>query len=88
MLAHLHLQRRDRHADLLQDAPGRAAGHGLGPAASLVGLALRSGARVALVNRGETPYDEAVTLRVWAGIADVLPPAVERVKRALEKHRD
>jgi hypothetical protein len=58
------------------------------PAASLVGLALRSGARVALVNRGETPYDEAVTLRVWAGIADVLPPAVERVKRAVgEKGR-
>src|SRR4051812_1240501 len=57
------------------------------PAASLVGLALRAGARVALVNRGETPYDEAVTLRVRAGIADVLPPAVERVKRALEKNR-
>ena len=33
------------------------------PAASLVGLAIRRGARVALVNRGETPYDEAVALR-------------------------
>ena len=33
------------------------------------------GARVALVNRGETPYDGAVALRVWAGIGDVLPPA-------------
>jgi NAD-dependent SIR2 family protein deacetylase len=55
------------------------------PAASLVGFALQSGARVALVNRGETPYDEAVTLRVWAGIADVLPPAVERFKRAVEE---
>jgi NAD-dependent SIR2 family protein deacetylase len=53
------------------------------PAASLVGLALRSGARVLLVNRGETPYDEAVTLRVWSGIGEVIPPAVERVKRAL-----
>ena len=51
------------------------------PAASLVGLALRSGARVILVNRGETPYDEAVTLRVWAGIAEVIPPAVERLRR-------
>jgi NAD-dependent deacetylase len=57
------------------------------PAASLVGLALRSGARVALANRGATPYDEAVTLRVWAGIADVVPPAVERVKQALEENR-
>jgi NAD-dependent deacetylase len=53
------------------------------PAASLVGRALRSGARVVLANRGKTPYDEAVTLRVWTGIGDVVPPAVERVKRAL-----
>jgi NAD-dependent protein deacetylase/lipoamidase len=53
------------------------------PAASLVGLALRSGARVVLVNQGETPYDEAVTLRVWTGIGDVIPPAVQWVKRAL-----
>jgi NAD-dependent deacetylase len=53
------------------------------PAASLVGLALGSGARVVLVNEGETPYDEAVSLRVWTGIDEVIPPAVERVKRAL-----
>jgi NAD-dependent SIR2 family protein deacetylase len=53
------------------------------PAASLVGLALRGGARVTIVNQGETPYDDAATLRVWAGIGDVLPPAVERVARAL-----
>jgi NAD-dependent SIR2 family protein deacetylase len=57
------------------------------PAASLVGVALQSGARVVLVNQGETPYDEAVTLRVWAGIGDVLPSAVERVKRALQRDR-
>jgi NAD-dependent SIR2 family protein deacetylase len=53
------------------------------PAASLVGLALRSGARAVLINQGKTPYDEAVTLRVWAGIGDVIPPAVEWAKRAL-----
>ena len=53
------------------------------PAASLVGLALRSGARVVIVTQGETPYDKVVTLRVWTGIGDVLPPAVERVKQAL-----
>ena len=53
------------------------------PAASLVGLALRSGARVVLVNRGKTPYDRKATLRVWAGIGEVIPPAVERAKRAL-----
>jgi hypothetical protein len=48
-----------------------------------VGLALRSGARVVLVNRGKTPYDGAATLRVWTGIGEVIPPAVERAKRAL-----
>ena len=53
------------------------------PAASLVGLALRSGDRVVLANQGKTPYDEAVTLRVWTGIGEVIPPAVKRVKRTL-----
>jgi mono-ADP-ribosyltransferase sirtuin 6 len=53
------------------------------PAASLVGLALKSGARVVLANQGKTPYDEAVTLRVWTGIGEVIPPTVERVTRAL-----
>ena len=46
------------------------------PAASLVGLALKEGARVVLVNQGETPYDEVVTFRVWDGIGEVMPPAV------------
>ena len=53
------------------------------PASSLVGLALRSGARVVLINRGDTPYDGVATLRVRAGIGEVLPPAVERAKRRL-----
>jgi NAD-dependent deacetylase len=55
------------------------------PAASLVGLALRSGKAVILVNQGRTPYDRAVTLRAWAGIGELLPPAVERVRRTLEE---
>src|SRR5829696_3942480 len=55
------------------------------PAASLVSQALRSGARVVLVNRGKTPYDRRATLRVWAGIGEVIPPGVERAKRALEQ---
>ena len=55
------------------------------PAASLVGLALRSRKRVVLINHGKTPYDKAATLRAWAGIGEVLPPAVDRVKRTLEE---
>jgi NAD-dependent SIR2 family protein deacetylase len=53
------------------------------PAASFVARAIRSRARVVLVNQGETPYDAVVTLRLWTGIGDVIPPAVERVKQAL-----
>ena len=56
---------------------------GVQPAASLVGMARRPGARIVLINQGETPYDRRATLRVWAGIGDVLPPSVERVKRVL-----
>ena len=53
------------------------------PAAALVGLALGSGARVVLVNRGEMPYDGAATLRVRAGIGEVIPPAVELARQTL-----
>src|SRR5215210_3970679 len=52
------------------------------PAASLVGLALGSGSRVILINQGKTPYDRVVTLRVWTGIGEVIPPAIQRVRRA------
>jgi len=55
------------------------------PAASLVRLALRYGARVVLVNQGETPYDEVVALREWSGIGEVIPPTVDLVRRALEE---
>lgn len=57
------------------------------PAASLVAVAVESGAKVVLVNRGNTPYDDAVTLRLEAGIADVLLPAVQRTKELLADER-
>ena len=55
------------------------------PAASLVGLALKARNRVVLINQGKTPYDRAVTLRTWGSIGEMLPPAVERVRQALEE---
>ena len=58
------------------------------PAASFVGLALRGGARVILANQGKTSYDEVATLRAWTGIGEVIPPAVERVKRVLGEQPD
>jgi NAD-dependent deacetylase len=56
------------------------------PATSLVGMALRSGARVVLVNRDGTPYDGAATLRAWTGIGEVIPPAVQRATQVLGEH--
>jgi NAD-dependent deacetylase len=56
------------------------------PASSLVGLALRSGARVVLVNRGETPYDGVATLRAWTGIGEVIPAAVQRATQVLGEY--
>ena len=58
------------------------------PAASLVRRALKAGARVVLVNEGKTPYDRAATLRVWTSISEVIPPAVERAKRAIGEQMD
>lgn len=57
------------------------------PAASLVGLAIRNGARVILINQGETPYDQVVAYRIWSGIGEVIPPATEQVKQMLSSPR-
>jgi hypothetical protein len=53
------------------------------PAASVVALVLKTGARVVLVKRGETSYEAAATLRIWAGIGEVIPPAVELAMQIL-----
>lgn len=39
-----------------------------------------NGAKLILLNRGETPFDTVADLRIDAGIGEVLPPVVERVK--------
>jgi len=53
------------------------------PANEMPRVALESGARLILLNRGETPFDELAHLRIEAGIGEVLPPVVERVKQWL-----
>jgi NAD-dependent deacetylase len=53
------------------------------PANEMPRVALESGARLILLNRGETPFDRVAHLRIDAGIGDVLPPVVERVKQLL-----
>jgi mono-ADP-ribosyltransferase sirtuin 6 len=54
------------------------------PAAEMPGVALRAGARLAIINDGETPYDRAAHLRFHERIGEVLPQAVERLKELVE----
>jgi NAD-dependent deacetylase len=53
------------------------------PAAEMPRLALESGARLVIMNRGETPIDGLSHLRFSEKIDAVLPPAVERLKQRL-----
>lgn len=50
------------------------------PAANLPGLAQKNGAKLIILNRGETPYDRVADLRFFEDIAVVLPPILEKVQ--------
>jgi len=54
------------------------------PAADMPGVAVESGARLVIINRGETPLDRVAHLRFDEGIGEVLPPAVDRLKKCLK----
>jgi len=50
------------------------------PAANLPSEAIQSGARLVIVNQGETPFDPHAHLRFNEAIREVLPRAVKRLK--------
>jgi len=50
------------------------------PAADMPKVALKSGARLVIINQGETPFDRVAHLRFWEGIGEVLPQAVAQLK--------
>ena len=50
------------------------------PAADMPAEALRSGAKLVIINRGETPFDPHSHLRFYEKTGDVLPRAVKRLK--------
>lgn len=52
------------------------------PANDMPRLALASGAKLILLNRGETPFDDAAHLRMHDGIGEALPAIVAAVTRA------
>jgi NAD-dependent deacetylase len=54
------------------------------PAADMPRVALLSGARLVIINQGETPFDGQAHLRFFEAIGQVLPPAVQRLKSLLK----
>jgi len=53
------------------------------PAADMPREALGSGAKLVIINQGETPFDRVAHLRFHEGIGEVLPKAVRRLKRLM-----
>jgi len=53
------------------------------PAADMPKEALRSGARLVIINKGETPFDIYAHLRFNENISEVLPRAVKKLKRLM-----
>jgi NAD-dependent SIR2 family protein deacetylase len=54
------------------------------PAAGMPRVALQAGARLVIINQGETPLDRAAHLRFEERISDVLPPAVAKLKELMQ----
>lgn len=54
------------------------------PAADMPRVALQSGARLVIINQGETPFDRVCHLRFDERIGDVLPPAVDQLKQLIK----
>ncbi|HUT68487.1 MAG TPA: Sir2 family NAD-dependent protein deacetylase, partial [Dehalococcoidales bacterium] len=55
------------------------------PAADMPRVALQAGAKLVIINQGETPFDEHAHLRFSEGIGKVLPPAVEKLRQLIKK---
>jgi len=53
------------------------------PAALMPREALSSGAKLVIINKGETPFDHNAHLRFTEGIGDVLPIAIKRLKKLM-----
>jgi len=54
------------------------------PAANMPGIAKQDGAKLIIINKGDTPYDRMTDIRFDNLIEEVLPPIMEKVKKALK----
>jgi len=53
------------------------------PAADMPREALQSGAKLVIINQGETPFDRVANLRFHERVGDVFPGAVRRLKKLM-----
>ena len=53
------------------------------PAAEMPREALMAGAKLIILNQGETPFDSHAYLRFYEGIGEILPRAVKRLKKLM-----
>ncbi len=56
------------------------------PAANMPGIAWRNGAKLIILNQGDTPYDDEADLRFFEQIGDVLPKIIKRVKKMMNSN--
>jgi NAD-dependent SIR2 family protein deacetylase len=54
------------------------------PAADMPAVAIEAGAKLVIINQGETPFDEHAHLRFAEQIGEVLPPTVAQLKKLLK----
>ncbi len=55
------------------------------PAADMPRLATEAGAKLVIINQGDTPLDELAQLRFQEKIGKILPPAIEQLKLLMEE---
>jgi len=77
----LLLRRKSSYCDLFVVVGSSLA---VSPANDMPRLALRSGARLVIINQGETPMDRSCHLRFEEAIGEVLPPAVKKLKELMK----
>lgn len=53
------------------------------PAADMPRVALQAGAKLVIINQGETPFDGHADLRFSEAIGEVMPPAVAQLKQLM-----
>jgi NAD-dependent deacetylase len=54
------------------------------PAANMPGIAKQNGAKLILLNKGDTPYDSVADIRFDNLIEEVLPPLMEKVRKLVK----